>query len=183
MSNVEIKAQVRGLSGIREQLKGMGCTEPELLEQEDVFFFTRRGRLKLRAFSARHGELIYYERSDEFGPTESRYLRVPCATPAAWRAVLGAALGIRGVVRKRREVYHIGQTRVHLDEVDRLGNFVEFEVVLTQDQTVEEGRSIARRLLATLNIHANHLIDCAYIDLLTRQGDDDGASQDGKTCV
>ena len=168
-SNVEIKARVHDLSGIRSQLLEMGYNERQLLEQEDIFFHTRHGRLKLRVFSTLHGELIYYERADEFDPVESRYLIVPCSTPCTWRAVLGAALGIRGVVRKRRELYHIGQTRVHLDEVDRLGSFVEFEVVLNRDQTVKEGQQVAQQLMTTLNIHEGQLIDCAYIDLLERQ--------------
>lgn len=168
-SNVEIKARVRDPATIRAQLQVMDCTESQLLEQEDIFFFTRRGRLKLRIFSPQRGELIYYERSDKCGPRESRYLLAPCSAPEASRALLGAALGIRGIVHKRRELYLLGQTRIHLDEVDRLGSFLELEVVLTPGQSAEEGQHIVRNLLARLNIDESALIDCAYIDLLDEQ--------------
>jgi len=46
----------------------------------------------------------------------------------AKQAALGLALGIKGVLRKRRTLYMIGQTRVHLDQVEGLGDFMELEV-------------------------------------------------------
>jgi adenylate cyclase class IV len=86
------------------------------LEQEDTFFVCPRGRLKLRQFAGcPQAELIYYERPESSGPRESRYIVHPTADPEGLREVLSAALGVRGVVRKRRTVYLIGQTRVHLD--------------------------------------------------------------------
>ena len=40
---------------------------------------------------------------------------------------LARNLGIRGVVEKRREVMHVGQTRVHTDDVSGPGVFLELE--------------------------------------------------------
>jgi predicted adenylyl cyclase CyaB len=82
--------------------------------------------------------------------------------------ILSATLGSTRVVRKKRTLYMIGQTRVHLDEVEGLGDFIELEVVLRAGQSDEEGKNIADRLLAEFRIDSKHLIGEAYIDLLTR---------------
>ncbi len=137
------------------------------LEQEDTFFVCPRGRLKLRRFGGcTEAELIYYERPESSGPKESRYVVHPTADAEGLREVLAAALDVRGIVRKRRAVYLIGQTRVHLDRVEGLGEFVELEVVLRPEQNASDGVTVAHELMAKLGIPPNQLIDRAYIDLL-----------------
>src|SRR5207244_3144861 len=114
-------------------------------------------------------ELIYYRRPDHEGPTLCDYLRVPIGEPETLKELLAAALGIRGVVRKRRRLYLVDQTRVHVDEVEGLGMFVELEVVLRPGQTAAEGEAIARRLSREFDIADGDLVSCAYIDLLDRR--------------
>jgi predicted adenylyl cyclase CyaB len=80
--------------------------------------------------------------------------------------VLGRVLGIRGVVDKRREVFRLGASRIHLDEVRGLGSFLEIEVVLRPGDTPAEGERIARDLLATLGIPDEALVAQAYVDLV-----------------
>jgi predicted adenylyl cyclase CyaB len=165
--NVEIKAKVVRLETVRRIVEGLADSGPMELEQEDTFFACPRGRLKLRQFAGcPQAELIYYERPERSGPKESRYIVHPTADPEGLREVLSAALDIRGVVRKRRAVYLIGQTRVHLDHVEGLGEFVELEVVLRPEQNSSEGVIIAHELMAKLGILPSQLIDRAYIDLL-----------------
>jgi predicted adenylyl cyclase CyaB len=80
--------------------------------------------------------------------------------------LLAASLGEIITVKKRRELYISGQTRIHLDEVDELGSFMELEVVLRPDQTPEDGRIIASELMEKLNVNKSDLVSCAYADLL-----------------
>ncbi len=165
--NVEIKARVAGLGAVREVVERLADSGPMELEQEDTFFVCPRGRLKLRQFAGcAEAQLIYYERPESSGPKESRYIVHSTADAEGLREVLAAALGIRGVVRKRRAVYLIGQTRVHLDQVEGLGEFVELEVVLRPEQSSPEGVTIAHELMERLGISPDQLIDRAYIDLL-----------------
>ncbi len=82
------------------------------------------------------------------------------------KSALSAALGIRAIVRKRRTLYMAGQTRIHLDEVEGLGDFVELEVVLLDGQTTEDGTAIADSLMRALAISPNDLTPGAYADLL-----------------
>ncbi|XP_077196688.1 uncharacterized protein LOC143838755 isoform X2 [Paroedura picta] len=81
-------------------------------------------------------------------------------------AVLSQALGVRGVVKKERRVYQVGQTRVHLDRVEGLGDFMELEVVLEEHQSPQEGALVAQQLMAELGIDPEDLLPGAYLDLL-----------------
>lgn len=166
--NVEIKAAVTSLDGIEKIAAGLADEGPIVLEQEDTFFHCSRGRLKLRRFAGvGRGELIAYERTDDAGPKESRYIVHRTEDSDGLANALSIALGVRGVVRKRRTLYLIASTRVHLDRVEGLGDFVELEVILSDEQSLDDGVATARRLMAELGILEDQLIENAYIDLLT----------------
>jgi len=167
--NVELKARVADLDGIRARLAAMPWLGEHVLIQTDTFFCVKRGRLKLREFDDGTGELIYYERADQPGAKLSRYDRMPCADPRIMRRSLASALGVRGVVKKRRQVILIGNTRVHLDEVEGLGSFVELEVVLDPRESIAAAERTAADLLQTLAIPDGDLVSGAYVDLLDRQ--------------
>lgn len=164
--NVELKARVPDLPALRERVQGLGGAGPEHLAQVDTFFNVRSGRLKLRVFGDGTGELIGYERPDLRGPKVSEYLRTPVPDPAVLREILTRSLGVRAVVHKRRAVFLVGQTRIHLDDVDGLGSFVELEVVLREDQSSADGERVALSVMRTLGVSPSDLIDTAYADLL-----------------
>ena len=165
--NVEIKARVKDLWVLRERVIALADQDPELLNQEDTFFGCPSGRLKLRQLALDRGELIFYRRADGAGPKESTYSIYLTVSPEALAGVLSAALGVVGVVRKQRMLYRTGQVRIHLDKVEGLGNFVELEVVLRPEQTVEEGVLLANALMQRLGIPPEDLVAGAYLDLLS----------------
>ena len=165
--NVEIKAKVTDLEVIKRRARALADEGPLVFDQEDTFFVCDRGRLKLRRFVGTvEAELIYYERPASTGPRESNYLIYRTSEPDRINAVLTASLGVRGVVRKRRTLYLIGPTRVHLDCVEGLGDFVELEVVRQPHETASQGTAIANGLVDKLGIPREGLLDKAYIDLL-----------------
>ncbi|RJP22895.1 MAG: CYTH domain-containing protein [Candidatus Abyssobacteria bacterium SURF_5] len=168
-SNIEIKARVREHDAFRRIATRMATEPPQTLHQEDVFFRVRKGRLKLRIFSDGSGELIQYERPDLTGAKQSHYRIYRTSRPLELRKLLAEALDETVAVKKKREVYIAGQTRIHLDEVDKLGTFVELEVVLSPHQTVEEGQRLASDLMRKLGIKESDLVPCAYADLLENQ--------------
>jgi adenylate cyclase class IV len=165
-TNVEWKARARDPQRLRAIAEGLAGLSPQLLEQVDTFYNVPFGRLKLRQFSPVSGELIYYERPDQPGPKTSIYDIVSTDQPVALRAMLARALGVRGEVRKLRRVYLVGQTRIHLDTVEGLGEFVEVEIVLKVGQSPSEGEVIAWRLFQDLEICPADLVNRAYVDLL-----------------
>jgi len=164
--NVEIKARIADLEAVERRAAALAGGGPRDLIQDDTFFHCDRGRLKLRQFAADRGELIHYHRPDQEGPRLSRFTIVPTAAPAALCALLADALGVAGRVRKRRRLYLAGRTRIHLDRVEGLGEFVELEVVLAAGDTVADGEAEARRIMQALGIDAGDLVRGAYVDLL-----------------
>lgn len=164
--NVEIKARMRDAARVRGRALALADGPPELIFQADTFFAVPSGRLKLRAFADGRGELICYERPDASGPKTSRYGIAPVADAAALLAVLTAALPRSGVVRKERELLLAGRTRIHVDRVEGLGEFLELEVVLAEGEDAATGEAEARDLLQRLGIGDDDLVSGAYIDLL-----------------
>jgi predicted adenylyl cyclase CyaB len=169
-TNIEIKARVADLDRLRASAESISDTAVEVLDQEDIFFAAPEGRLKLRIRGEHSGELIHYHRADTAEPKASRYLIAPTSSPAALKEILSRVLPLAGVVRKRRWLYLVGQTRIHLDRVEGLGDFVELEVVLLPDQDQKEGVAIAEDLMSRLGIAPEQLIKEAYIDLLNDRG-------------
>lgn len=167
--NIEIKARVRNLDAVAHAAAAIATEGPVEIAQDDTFFSCACGRLKLRAFSATAGELIFYRRDDAAGPKESFYVRSPTADPDGLRACLGLAHGEVGRVVKHRTLYLVGRTRVHLDRVQDLGNFMELEVVLREDEPAEVGVAEAHALMARLGVEPTQLVEGAYVDLLAVQ--------------
>lgn len=120
----------------------------------------------MRLLTPSHGQLVYYERADATGPKRSDYFIAETSEPEALKSVLAKALGVRGVVRKTRYLYMVGQTRLHLDEVEGLGQFVELEVVMRPGQSDAEGQAIAEDLMAKLGIREEDLLEGAYMDMI-----------------
>ena len=167
--NVEIKARVGDLATAEARAAAIASEGPFDLEQDDTFFACPRGRLKLRQLAAGRGELIHYHRPDQDGPKLSDYVRVPTSDPEGLRDALARALGVTGRVRKQRRLYLAGRTRIHLDRVEGLGDFLELEVVLAPGEPVVAGEAEARRLMQALGVVETDLITGAYVDLLAAQ--------------
>ncbi len=165
-SNIEIKARVDDFDALKARAEVLSDKPLEIIPQEDTFFNTEVGRLKLRLLAPDLGQLIYYQRPDQDGPKRSDYHLAETRTPEDLKESLSLALGVRGVVKKTRYLYLVGQTRIHLDEVEELGDFMELEVVLHEGQSDTEGQVIAEGLMRKLGVREDALIEGAYIDLL-----------------
>lgn len=164
--NIEIKARIESIAAIEPLAAALATSGPQDLRQDDCFFRCAQGRLKLRTFADGSGELIAYQRADDAGPKTSTYVRTPAADPSGLRDALTAACGLTGRVRKHRRLYLAGRTRIHLDEVEGLGAFLELEVVLAEHETPDAGVSEARALMARLGVDSADLVEGAYLDLL-----------------
>uniref|UniRef100_A0A3Q3N6G8 CYTH domain-containing protein n=1 Tax=Mastacembelus armatus TaxID=205130 RepID=A0A3Q3N6G8_9TELE len=168
LSNVEIKAKVTDPVQLAEKAAQLSQSQGTIIRQYDTFFNCSRGRLKLRDLQNGSGQLIFYERPDTDGPKLCRYSISPTSDPPSLRAVLSDALGVKGEVRKERRLFLIGQTRVHLDTVEGLGHYMELEVVMRPEQTVEEGQQVAEDLMEQLGVSKESLVTGAYMDLLLK---------------
>jgi predicted adenylyl cyclase CyaB len=165
-TNIEIKARVDDFEALRARVEALSDKPLQIIPQEDTFFNTEKGRLKLRLLTPNRGYLIYYERPDQDGPKRSDYHLAETRDPENLKIALSLALGVRGVVRKTRYLYMAGQTRIHLDDVEGLGHFMELEVVLHEGQSDAEGQATAEDLMRRLGVREDALLEGAYMDLI-----------------
>ena len=165
--NIEVKARVDSVADVMPRARALAHEDAQLIRQDDTFFRVPHGRLKLRELADGSAELIHYLRADTLEAKLSDHRRVPVADAAALREALQRALGLLGRVRKQRWLLLAGQTRIHLDRVDGLGDFIELEVVLRDGQSVADGVRVAEGLMHELGLARAERIPGAYLDLLT----------------
>jgi len=163
--NIEIKAHIDRVETLLPRARSLADGEPVVIDQDDTFFNVPHGRLKLRQFADGSAELIHYQRPDTGETRASDYVRVPVPDPAALREALARACGVRGRVRKRRWLLLAGQTRIHIDRVEMLGDFMELEVVLREGQSDAAGERIAEALMQQLGLAYAPRLAGAYLDL------------------
>src|SRR5689334_15550162 len=102
--NIELKARCRDLPAARAAAIALGAKAVGVLEQVDTYFHVQSGRLKLRETTGESAELIWYARADQTQFRASDYQLVPMADASLAKMALTSALGVRGEVRKRREL-------------------------------------------------------------------------------
>jgi adenylate cyclase class IV len=166
--NIEIKARIASVEAVLPRARQVADGPAELIAQDDTFFTVPQGRLKLREFADGSAELIHYHRPDHGDARASDYVRVPAPDPTALREALARACGVAGRVRKQRWLLLAGATRIHLDRVDGLGDFMELEVVLADGQSDAEGTAAAEALMQALGLAGAERVAGAYLDLLRR---------------
>jgi adenylate cyclase, class 2 len=164
--NLESKACCADLEACREALARLGIPVCQVEFQTDTYFHVSNGRLKLREIEGLSAALIWYERPDCEPARISLYHLVPVADPDAMKALLAAALGVRGQVTKRRVIYLWHNVRIHLDEVAGLGSFVEFEAVLGPRDDEATAHERLEHLARTLQLDPSDYRGKSYADLL-----------------
>jgi homotetrameric cytidine deaminase len=162
--NLELKARDGDPAASAARCLALGACDHGVLSQRDTYFFSRRGRLKLREQGADGSELIAYRRPDASEPAESTYVLAPVSAPEAVAEALDAGLGTVVVVAKRRRLFLWDGVRIHLDEVEGLGTFIEFEVV--DPESGEAAHEMVARLRESLAIEDDALVAEGYADLL-----------------
>src|SRR5262249_20128818 len=150
--NLELKARYADLRSAAERLQTFGARVAGFEQQTDTYFRVPQGRLKLREINGQSAGLIWYERPDHTAVKSSRYYLVPIVEPALLKEALTAALCIRGVVEKRREIWLYENVRIHLDEVSGLGSFIEFEAVLSDSAEAATSQRLLDQLCELLKI-------------------------------
>lgn len=165
--NLELKARHADLDAARKAVQAIAEVRPGGVESQiDTYFQVPHGRLKLREINEESATLIYYERPDRAIARICSYHLVPVPDRNSMKAALVAALGMRGVVRKRREIYFWHNVRIHLDEVEGLGTFVELEAVLAPDDDEKLAQERLNQLCQVIRIEPAELLGQSNADLL-----------------
>jgi homotetrameric cytidine deaminase len=168
--NVELKARDADPDGTLRRALALGASDEGVLRQRDTYFGRARGRLKLREQEGGAGpiaQLVAYQRADDEQARTSAYRLADVSEPEQLRGALDAALGTLVVVDKRRHLLLYEGVRIHLDDVDGLGAFVELEGVAAPDSDLSRERELVDRLQAQLEL--GEPVAVSYADLLLDQ--------------
>lgn len=168
--NVELKARDGDPQRTLARCLALGAQDRGILNQRDTYFVARRSRLKLREQGEDGAELIAWGRPDQVEAKESTYVLAPVSEPEPMAEALEYALGPPPVVvSKRRRLFLWDGVRIHIDEVDQLGAFIEFEAVLESgagEAELAAAHEKLARLRAELHVEDDALVSGGYADLL-----------------
>ncbi len=164
--NVEIKANCPDPGHVREVLRNLESDFKGVDHQIDTYFHCASGRLKLREGNIERA-LIHYRRSDQAGPKRSDVTMFEIQSSGELKTLLIRALGVLVVVEKKREIHFVGNVKIHLDEVEELGNFVEIEAIADEKTNSEAAlRAQCETFMERLGVMPEHLIERSYSDML-----------------
>jgi adenylate cyclase, class 2 len=164
--NIELKAHDPQPEGSLEVCRSLGAEDHGEIAQRDTYFEVPRGRLKLREEEPGRPHLIQFERTSEPQQRESRYRIIEIKDAGALLAALADALGVRGVVAKRRRLFLWRSVRIHLDRVEGLGDFIELEAVAPPDSDLMHEHELVTSLRAALGIGDERLVGLGYAEQL-----------------
>jgi len=165
---VEVKARVKKLETVRRKLMELNAKHVGTFHQTDTYFEVPRGRLKIRETSGRpQAQLIYYERENTKGPKKSEAFILQIDQPTIFKAAIKKLLKIKATVHKTREIYEFKGIKIHLDEVENLGKFVELEKLTERDEDrIREDREILEKFLESFGITRADLERLSYGELM-----------------
>ena len=160
--NIELKARDGDPARSIKTCLALGAASLGTLSQRDTYFGVRFGGLKLREETPGVPHLIQFERADEPQQRESRYRVIPVEDVPTLRAALAAALSVQTVVTKRRQLFLWQEVRIHLDEVEGLGCFIELEAVAARSSDLTREHQLIAELRIAFDITDERLIATGY---------------------
>jgi adenylate cyclase class 2 len=164
MRNIELKARLRDRANALSICEAIGATFWNHIHQVDTYFKVPDGRLKLREADPGGCELVYYRRPNIAGPKGCDYTIEP-AEPSI-KHLLVEALEQLAVVDKIRTLYLWSNVRIHLDLVQGLGDFIEFEAVLDATHNDADGHTKLEMLTIAFGLKPDDHETWSYLDLV-----------------
>ena len=172
MQNIEFKAELRDLEAARSQCRVLAAEKIGVLDQTDTYFKLADGRLKKRQAPGEPIEWIYYHRDNRVTPKMSNYTIL--TDDQARRRWGTESLRQWLVVRKKRELWMIDNVRVHLDQVEKLGDFLEFEAIVSRQFDVKECHMAVDELRQMFAPVLGESISVSYSDLMQQLAEMEG---------
>ena len=162
--NLELKARVSSISDAIRTARLLPARSKGVLRQRDIYYNVSRGRLKLRIIDDHPAELIFYNRPNRKGSRYSNYFVLPLSNARLSNELYTAAFGQKVTVEKKRHLFLYKNARIHLDEVVKLGTFIEFEVLVKYG--VRQAHNLMAYLCMEFAITQASTTGFSYSDLL-----------------
>lgn len=164
MQNVEFKAELQDLPLARSICRALGAASVSTMQQTDTYYKLPAGRLKKREIPGEPTEYIFYQRPDKTQPKLSNFT-IYSENEAITR--FGASgLPVWLVVKKTRELWMLGNVRIHLDSVEKLGNFLEFEALVTPQTDTAKCHAVVGELREQFRPALGEPVSVGYSDML-----------------
>lgn len=167
MRNLEIKYRLNNPISFKKHLKKHREVEYQFIHyQKDIYFDVPHGRLKIRVEEEQRPELIRYRRADQPEARLSQFSIEKLDNVSATLRELQTRFGIDGQVEKWRELYLFRNVRIHVDNVVRLGWFVEFESQISRKFPEKLAQSNLEEIEEYLQTYLVYPQSMSYIDLI-----------------
>jgi len=162
--NLELKIKVKSHQVLRRKLMDIGADSIGVLNQKDVYYTVPNGLLKLRIEDGKES-LIFYRRDEKGNNRWSDFDFIKFENGGGEK-FLKKIFTIETVVEKRRELFYYENTRIHLDNVKSLGNFLELETLVLKGKA--EAKLRFEKIRKLLELEISQQIKKSYRDLLIR---------------
>jgi len=163
--NLELKIKIDSFDSLIEKLKSINARQDSILLQKDIYYKIPAGLLKLRIENGTK-TLIFYNR-DEI--SENRWSDFNLLKIEDYNAeeFLSRLFEVEEVVVKKRRLFRFNHTRIHLDEVKELGNFLELETLVLNGKTYAEKKF--NEIVRLLNLDLSKQIKKSYKNLIAEK--------------
>lgn len=169
MQNLELKAQYPNLQQAETIALQLGAEKIWTHVQNDIYFISEKGKLKLRLVDNQPGDLIFYNRPQDKNATISNYFIYSSQNPDQLLIFLQNMYEQDIIVHKKRILYMYQNVRIHLDAVKHLGHYIEFEALMDDKHDQEQCLETLLLLEKKFEIQETDKIDQGYYELLTME--------------
>lgn len=160
--NLELKIKIVSADEFIATLEKIGAVDEGILNQKDTYYKFDKGLLKLRSVNGRF-ELIKYLR-DESGERRWSNYELLYLEGKNVEKYLSELFDVEVIVEKIRRLYIYKKTRIHLDSVKNLGEYLELETVVNEDQ--QEAQILFDEIVELLKLDKFKEIRSSYRDLM-----------------
>lgn len=161
-ANLEIKVKLNSFDEAVASLNSIDAEYKGVLNQKDIYYSNPGYLLKLRIENG-SSSLIKYNRAEADGEERWSDYTILNFSDGNTEEFLKDLFDVEAVVQKKRTLYLYKETRIHLDEVKDLGNFLELEAVLTNSK--EESKEQFNFLVDVLHLKDKEEFRLSYRDL------------------
>ena len=164
--NIEIKATGISIGHIEKLVVPIATRNLGIDHQIDTYYKVTEGRLKLREGNVENS-LIRYNREEVEGLKESSVILYRTTNTASLKKLLNSLFEELVVVEKRRKIFYIDNVKIHLDQVNGLGEFVEIEAISEEgSHELSFLEKQCKEFMTLFGITDNDLVSASYSDLL-----------------
>jgi len=165
--NLELKLNINSIAIIEKMIFDLKLDYDSEFFQEDIYYHFNKGLLKVR-LEGDEKFLIFYSRDEKKKDRWSNY-SILKLTKEKYNKFLSKSYTEVIRVKKKRKLYIYKNTRIHLDIVENLGNFIELETIVNYDDITAKVEF--DEVVKLLKLDLTQQINDSYKNLLMRSYD------------